>query len=54
MKRLKAIHEPLFKRLNTVEKDLYDVELLKSTIEQREPIIFGFFILHYAKLSSTE
>ena len=28
----KAINEPLFKRLNTVEKDLYEVELLKSTI----------------------
>ena len=39
----KAINEPLFKRLNTVEKNLYEVELLKSTIEHREPIIVGFF-----------
>ena len=39
----KANNEPLFKRLNTVEKDLYEVELLKSTIEHREPIIVGFF-----------
>ena len=31
----KTINEPLFKRLNTVEKDLFDVELLKSTIEHR-------------------
>ena len=46
----KAINEPLFKRLNTVEKDLYEVELLKSTIRHREPIIVGFFILQYAKL----
>ena len=37
----KAISEPLFKRPNTVEKDLYEVELLKSTIEQRQPIIVG-------------
>ena len=44
----KATNEPLFKRLNTVEKDLYEVELLKSTIEHREPIIVGFFILQYA------
>ena len=41
----KAANEPLFKRLNTVEKDLYEVELVKSTIEHREPIIVGFFIL---------
>ena len=50
----KAINEPLFKRLNTVEKDLYEVELLKSTIEHREPIIVGFFILQYAKLRMLE
>ena len=39
---------------NTVEKDLYEVELLKSTIEHREPIIVGFFILQYAKLRMLE
>ena len=50
----KAIDEPLFKRLKTVEKDLYEVELLKSTIEHREPIIVGFFILQYAKLRMLE
>ena len=38
----------------TVEKDLYEVELLKSTIEHREPIIVGFFILQYAKLRMLE
>ena len=48
----KANNEPLFKRLNTVEKDLYEVEFLKSTIEHREPIIVGFFILQYAKLGT--
>ena len=46
----KAINELQFKRLNTVEKDLYEIELLKSTIEHREPIIFGFFIFQYSKL----
>ena len=50
----KAIKEPLFKRLNTVEKDLYEVELLKSTIEHRKTIIVGFFILQYAKLRMLE
>ena len=32
-----------------MKKDLYEVELLKSTNEHREPIIVGFFILQYAK-----
>ena len=50
----KAINEPLFKRLITVEKDLYEVELLKSTIEHRESIIVDFFILQYAKLIKLE
>ena len=50
----KAINENLFKRLNIVKKDLYEVELLKSTIEHREPIIVGFFILQYAKLRMLE
>ena len=50
----KAINEPLFKRLNTVQKDLYKIELLKSTIEHKEPIIVGFFILQYAKLRMLE
>ena len=50
----KAINEPLFKRLNTVQKDLYEIGLLKSTIEHKEPITVGFFILQYAKLRMLE
>ena len=50
----KAINGKLFKRLNSVSKELYEVELLKSKIEHREPIIVGFFILHYAKLRMLE
>ena len=42
------------KKLNTVEKDLYEVELLKSTIEHSEHIIVGFFIMQYAKLRMLE
>ena len=38
----KAINEPLFKRLNSIERDLYENELLKLTVENREPIIVGF------------
>ena len=40
-----AINEPLFKKLNAVKQDFYEMKLWKSTIEQREPIIVGFFIL---------
>ena len=50
----KAINEPLFKRLKTVKKDLFKVELLKSSLEHREPIIVEFFILQYAKLRMLE
>ena len=51
-------HKPnnnrLFKRLNNVSTDTYEVELAKSTVEHREPIIVGFFILQYAKLRMLE
>ena len=40
--------------MRTVEKELYEVELLKSTIDHRESIIVGFFILQYAKLRMLE
>ena len=50
----KTINEPLFNRLNNVQKDLYDIGLLKSTIEHTEPIIVEFFILRYAKLRMLE
>ena len=50
----KAIIEKFLNRLKVVKKDLYEVELLKSTIEHREPIIVGFFILQYAKLRMLE
>ena len=50
----KAINGKMFKRLNNVSKELYEVELAKSKIELREPIIVGFFILQYAKLRMLE
>ena len=45
-----ATNSKTFKRLNHITDQLYEVELLKSKIEHREPIIVGFFILQYAKL----
>ena len=44
----------LFKRLTFITDRLYEIELVKSEIEHREPIIVGFFILQYAKLRMLE
>ena len=49
-----AINSKLFKRPNHITDQLYEVELVKSEIEHREPIIVGFFILQYAKLRLLE
>ena len=38
------------KRPNHITDQLHEVELVKSEIEHREPIILGFFILQYPKL----
>ena len=44
----------MFKRLNHITDQLYEVELVKSEIKHREPIIVGFFILQYEKLRTLE
>ena len=49
-----AINTKLFKRLDHINNQLYEVKLAKAEIEQREPIIVGFFILQYAKLRMLE
>ena len=43
-----------FKRPNHITDQLYEVELVTSEIEHREPIILGFFVLQYAKLRMLE
>ena len=45
-----AINSKTFKLLTHITDQLYEVELVKSEIEHREPIIVGFFILQYAKM----
>ena len=40
-----AKNSKVFKRLNHITDQLYEVELVKSEIEHRDPIIVGFFIL---------
>ena len=49
-----AINIKLFKRLDHINDQLYEVELTKAEIEHREPINVGFFILQYAKLRMFE
>ena len=49
-----AINNKLFKRLNFITDQLYEVELVKSEIEHREPIIVGFFILQNVELRMLE
>ena len=49
-----AINTKLFKRLDHINDQFFEVELAKAEIEHREPIIVGFFILQYAKLRMLE
>ena len=49
-----AINTKLFKRLDHIKDQLYEIELAKAEIEHREPIIVGFLILQYAKLRKLE
>ena len=49
-----TINSKLFKRLDHLNNSLYEVELAKTEIEHKEPIIVGFFSLQYAKLRMLE
>ena len=49
-----ANNSKLFKKLHHVNNSLYEVELAKAHIEHKEPIIFQFFSLEYAKLRNLE
>ena len=49
-----AINSKMFKRLNDVTDQMYELELVKPAIEHKEPIIVRFFILQYAKLRMLE
>ena len=49
-----AINTKLFKRLDLINDELYELVLAKVEIEHREPIIVEFFILQYAKLRLLE
>ena len=49
-----AISSRMFKQPNHITHQLYEVGLVKSEIEHREPIIVGLFTLQYAKLRMLE
>ena len=49
-----AKNSKMFKRLNHITDHLFEVEIVKSETEHREPILVGFFILIYAKLRMLE
>ena len=49
-----AINTKLFKRLDRINDQLYELKLAKAEIEHREPINNEFFILQYAKLRKVE
>ena len=55
---MKKIHSAINSKMlnwpNQITDRLYEVELVKSEIEHREPIIVGFLILQYAKLRMLE
>ena len=49
-----AINSKLCKKLDHVNNSLYEVELAKAQIENKEPIFVEFFFLQYAKLRVLE
>ena len=49
-KTRKAINNQFLKKLKIVARDFYELELVKSTKEHREPMIVGYFIQQYAML----
>ena len=50
MKKHGAINNKLFKRLGYINDELYEVQLVKSEIEHKEPII----VQQYVKLRMLE
>ena len=47
----KFINNKFFKSLNELPQEIFEVELNKTRINHKEPIIVGLFILQYAKLT---
>ena len=48
------VNERNFKNLNLLPSYIYEVEIVKSKVNHKEPIIVGFLILRYAKLTTLQ
>ena len=48
------INNKMFERLDFINDQMYEVELVKSKIQHEEPIIVAFFILRYTELRMLE
>ena len=47
----KLLNERNFKNLNVLPSAFYEVDMVKSEVNHKEPIINGFFILQFAELT---
>ena len=50
----KLVNNKFFKSFNEIDKDIFEVDLKNSTVEHKEPLVVGFFILQFAKLTMLE
>ena len=53
-KHMQRSAKKIFKRLGQINDQLYEVQLAKTEIEHKGPIIVGFFVLQYSKLRMLE
>ena len=49
-----TIKGKIFEKLDHVNKALYEIELAKAQVENKEPTIVGFYIFQNAKLQMLE
>ena len=50
----KYVNEPLFRDMDEIGQNLYEVSMAKKTIKQDLPLQIGFFVYQYAKLRMLE
>ena len=47
----RKVNTPLFRKLDNITEETYEVESCKKTIKLNLPIQVGFFVYQYAKLA---
>ena len=50
----KLVNNKFFKSFNELDDKIFEIDLQNSTVHHKEPLIVGFFILQYAKLTMLE